>query len=240
MRACLVSVCVAATVAGLAAASPANGPDRAGGDLDCADFDNQKEAQQFFESHDPDQDPHYLDADNDGVACETLPCPCAGDGGGGGNGGGNPGGGGHHKPKGKTRATVVEVTDGDTIAVRIKGKERDVRLIGIDTPEVYFGAECGGAEASASMNELLSPGDRVKLIRDASQDAVDAYGRLLRYVKRDAIDVGRAQVAAGWAEVYVFESPFKRLELYRLVEHVAEAQKSGVWGMCGGDFHQPL
>lgn len=217
---------------------PSSSPARA--DKDCSDFANQQEAQQFFETHNPGEDPHYLDADDDGKACETLPCPCAGDGGGG--GGGHPGGGnegGHEKPKTKTRATVLEITDGDTIAVRIKGHERDVRLTGIDTPEVYFGAECGGAEASASMNQLLSPGDRIKLISDPSQDRVDAYGRLLRYVVRDGKDVGKAQIAAGWAEVYVFDKPFKRVDLYRVLETSAKVGNAGVWGMCGGNFHQP-
>jgi hypothetical protein len=47
-------------------------------------------------------------------------------------------------------------------------------------------------------------------------------------------------VGSLWAEVYVFERLFKRLEVYRLVEGVADANNSGVWGMCGGDFHMPL
>jgi hypothetical protein len=46
------------------------------GDKDCADFKSQKKAQKFFKKHDPRNDPHYLDADNDGVACEENPCPC--------------------------------------------------------------------------------------------------------------------------------------------------------------------
>ena len=32
-------------------------------------------------------------------------------------------------------ATVVRVIDGDTIRVRVQGKEYTVRLIGVDTPE---------------------------------------------------------------------------------------------------------
>lgn len=43
-----------------------------------------------------------------------------------------------------SRATVDHVADGDTIQVAVNGHREDVRLIGIDTPEVYFGAECGG------------------------------------------------------------------------------------------------
>lgn len=40
-------------------------------DLDCADFASQGEAQAVYDA-DP-SDPHGLDADGDGVACETLP-----------------------------------------------------------------------------------------------------------------------------------------------------------------------
>lgn len=42
------------------------------GDQNCSDFDTQREAQAFFERHQPG-DPHRLDGDNDGVACESLP-----------------------------------------------------------------------------------------------------------------------------------------------------------------------
>ena len=42
------------------------------GDKDCSDFDTQKEAQKFFEKHQPG-DPHNLDGNNDGEACESLP-----------------------------------------------------------------------------------------------------------------------------------------------------------------------
>jgi len=41
-------------------------------DRDCSDFDTQPEAQQFFERHQPG-DPHNLDGDGDGQACESLP-----------------------------------------------------------------------------------------------------------------------------------------------------------------------
>jgi micrococcal nuclease len=46
-----------------------NGPDR-----DCGDFATHAEAQAFFEAAGgPGSDPHRLDGDHDGVACETLP-----------------------------------------------------------------------------------------------------------------------------------------------------------------------
>ncbi len=40
-------------------------------DRDCGDFDTQPEAQRFFERHQPG-DPHNLDGDGDGEACESL------------------------------------------------------------------------------------------------------------------------------------------------------------------------
>ena len=46
-----------------------HGPDR-----DCGDFDTQSEAQVFYiAAGGPDRDPHRLDGNKDGVACESLP-----------------------------------------------------------------------------------------------------------------------------------------------------------------------
>lgn len=42
-------------------------------DYDCADFANQAEAEEYLLPGDP----YRLDADNDGIACEDLPCPCS-------------------------------------------------------------------------------------------------------------------------------------------------------------------
>jgi hypothetical protein len=50
------------------------GPSGADGSYNCADFDTQEEAQEFFEEQGgPENDPNRLDADNDGIACEGLP-----------------------------------------------------------------------------------------------------------------------------------------------------------------------
>jgi endonuclease YncB( thermonuclease family) len=138
------------------------------------------------------------------------------------------------------KARVIEVTDGDTIDVELRGREEAVRLVGIDTPEVFFGEECGGAAASRSMKRLLEDGARVRLVRDRTQDNRDAYDRLLRYVELRGRDIGRVQIRRGHAAVYVFEDPFRRLSSYRRAERRAEHDGVGVWGACGGDFHDPL
>ena len=51
-------------------ATPASAAAR---DYDCADFANQAEAEEYLLPGDP----YNLDADNDGIACEDLPCPCS-------------------------------------------------------------------------------------------------------------------------------------------------------------------
>ncbi len=52
-------------------------------DYDCADFNNQAEAEEYLLPGDP----YRLDADSDGIACEDLPCPCSSSPGGGSAGG---------------------------------------------------------------------------------------------------------------------------------------------------------
>ena len=135
-------------------------------------------------------------------------------------------------------ARVVSVADGDTVNVRLThgGAYRRVRLLGIDTPEVYGPVvECGGPAASAAMKRMLPAGTYVKLVSDTSQARVDRYGRLLRYVTRhsDGRELNRAQVALGNATVYVYNGvPFKRTRDYRAAEASARAAHRGIWGAC--------
>jgi hypothetical protein len=61
---------LAAIVSAAAMAQPAAAVFR---DRDCSDFRTHRQAQHFFETHNPRRDPHNLDGDNDGIACEDLP-----------------------------------------------------------------------------------------------------------------------------------------------------------------------
>lgn len=48
-------------------------PSAIAGDRDCSDFNSWRAAQKFYKRHGgPRYDPHRLDADNDGIACESL------------------------------------------------------------------------------------------------------------------------------------------------------------------------
>jgi endonuclease YncB( thermonuclease family) len=98
---------------------------------------------------------------------------------------------------------VDHVVDGDTIALR---NGQRVRLVQIDTPEVFFGAECYGRAASLQTKRLLPTGTRVRLFAEPATDRVDQYGRLLRYVVRvkGALNVNIRPVAVGAAAPYFY------------------------------------
>ena len=93
---------------------------------------------------------------------------------------------------------IDHVTDGDTVVLRNGQK---VRLVQIDTPEVYFGTECYGRQASATTKRLLPEGVRVRLLPEPATDRIDGFGRLLRYVvrAREGVNVNVHLVALGAA-----------------------------------------
>ena len=55
-----------------------------------------------------------------------------------------------------------------------------MRLIGVDTPEVYGEVECYGREAAAFVKRLLPLGARVRY--SLGVERRDRYGRALAYV----------------------------------------------------------
>jgi endonuclease YncB( thermonuclease family) len=134
------------------------------------------------------------------------------------------------------RGKIIKVVDGDTVDVRLRGgHEKRVRLLGIDTPEVYGTIECGGPQASRSLKRLLPIGTRVRLVSDPTQDRVDRYGRILRYVIKvsDGRDMNQVQIRKGWATVYVYHhNPFKRVADYRSAQRSARAHDRGIWAAC--------
>lgn len=126
---------------------------------------------------------------------------------------------------------MVSVTDGDTIEVAAAGiPDETIRLIGIDTPEVYGGIECGGREASAEMERLAT--GMVTVRTDPTQDRRDRYGRLLAYIDKAGRDLGRVMVARGLAPAYVYDNEFSRYPAYRKAESKARAARRGSWKHC--------
>ncbi|MFC5679272.1 thermonuclease family protein [Aeromicrobium endophyticum] len=210
--------------ASLLAATPA----RAFIDKDCGDFATQAEAQAFFiENGGPALDPHALDREHDGLACETLPCPCS-----------------YSSPqpappaplvarcaanpKVTQRAVVESVIDGDTLRVRVDGRRTKVRLLGINSPERR---KKGYGEATKALKKLTPPKRTVTLTSDPTQPYTDQYGRLLRFVKRGSKDANKLQLAKGWARFYDARTcaPLTTKQSYLRAERSAKKAHRGIW-----------
>lgn len=89
-----------------------------------------------------------------------------------------------------TYARVIRWKDGDSLLT----SAGEVRMIGIDTPEL---GTCGSYSAKHLAERLAPAGVRIKLRNPSSVMNKDRYGRLLRYVDRGDIDLGRRQIKAG-------------------------------------------
>jgi endonuclease YncB( thermonuclease family) len=129
---------------------------------------------------------------------------------------------------------IARVVDGDTVYLTNGAK---IRLVQSDTPEVFFGVECWGHQASTETKKLLPVGTAVRLTSEPATDSVDRYGRLLRYVvrARDGLNVNVFLVAHGDAAPYFYAgregryaAKLKRLALRDRAVH------RGLWGACKG------
>lgn len=94
-----------------------------------------------------------------------------------------------------TVAQVVRVYDGDSLVVNIGSAEAEVRLIGVNAPE---GSECHGDAARSRLAQLLESGDPM-LVADGED--IDQYGRLLRYLYVDGLNVNLELLTRGDALV---------------------------------------
>jgi endonuclease YncB( thermonuclease family) len=202
---------------------------RSGGDVDCGSFASQARAQLYL----LDDDPFRLDADGDGVACADLPCPCSvAAGGSPQNDAGAADSGSTAEPPRSFSGTVTHVADGDTLDVTTPaGGNETVRMIGIDTPEVYGGTECGGPAASAYMKRIAT-GATVLVVSDPTQDRRDHYGRLLAYIDKDSQDLGLTMVKRGLASAYPYDGPFQRYPKYEKADRQARNSGTGSWSHC--------
>lgn len=131
-------------------------------------------------------------------------------------------------------ARVARVVDGDTIRVRLDGREETVRYIGVDTPETKkpgTPVECFGRSASAE-NERLVAGERVVLVTGV--EPRDRYGRMLAYVRRqrDDLFVNERLLQGGFARTLTIAPNDRYATRFSLIEARARAAQAGLWGRC--------
>lgn len=93
------------------------------------------------------------------------------------------------------QAVVLDIIDGDTIKVRLSGRDINVKYIGIDAPDT---GDLAVAIAKLA-NEMLVSEKTVILVKDVSE--TDQFDRLLRYVFVDDIFVNYKLVQDGFVVV---------------------------------------
>jgi micrococcal nuclease len=130
------------------------------------------------------------------------------------------------------RAVVTRVVDGDTVEVAFEGRELDVRLIGIDTPESVkpdSPVECYGPEASAYTEGRLE-GETVRLEFDVER--LDPFDRTLAYVWLGDELFNETLVREGYALVTTFPPNVAYVERFRDAQRLAREQGLGLWSAC--------
>ena len=124
---------------------------------------------------------------------------------------------------------MLDVVDGDTIRLDLSGSQETVRLVGINAPER---GECLAQEAGRRLNDLVA-GQEIELVPDRSDR--DRYGRLLRYVEVDGVDVGAELVLSGLALARRYPPDTMRADRYEVLQQEAADAGVGMWAAeaCG-------
>jgi len=134
-----------------------------------------------------------------------------------------------------TTVPVLYIIDGDSIAISVNGEKQEVRLIGIDAPELYGKngtTQCFAREATDRMKTLVAE-QTVTLTSDPTQDDRDTYKRLLRYVTLpDGTNINEQLLTDGFAREYTHIKPYQYQEEFKNLETDARAQNRGLWGSC--------
>ncbi len=134
-------------------------------------------------------------------------------------------------------ARVERHVDGDTLVLTGRGpgvlppRPTRVRLLQIDTPEVFQQPECYGQQAAERTAQLLPVGAEVRVQADV--DPQDRFGRtLLLAWTQDGTSVQEVLLAEGMARVLAVGRNRAGLQELRAVERQARRERRGLWGAC--------
>jgi micrococcal nuclease len=129
-------------------------------------------------------------------------------------------------PQGQTfKATVISVTDGDTIKVRIGNEIQTVRIIGYDSPEP---TQPFGDKASLYLKTLL---EGREVILESDVQATDKYGRRLYHVWLPQVLVGELLLLSGLGQIMTIPPNVRHLDYYQRVQTQARSIGLGIWAV---------
>ncbi len=131
--------------------------------------------------------------------------------------------GGPTEPVRPTSAcTVTRVADGDSFDCQPLGR---VRLIGMDTPELAQAPF--GASATAALRAMIPASGEVLV--EADVEDRDQFGRALRYVWVDGVQVNWAMVRGGYAVVLTYPPNVQYVTWLEEAQDAARQEGAGLW-----------
>lgn len=138
-------------------------------------------------------------------------------------------------PAGAQAAVVRRSVDGDTVVLTgigagplAAGRSQTVRLLEVDTPEVYGRKDCYGVQASAFAARLLPVGARVHVAVDRERQ--DRYGRTLLYVwTQSGLFVEQVVAREGYARAVLYPPNDRYIAVVRAAADSAAHERRGVW-----------
>lgn len=129
-------------------------------------------------------------------------------------------------------AEYIYTNDGDTFRVKVNGKEKRVRLLMVDTPEMNYEERNPmpyAEEAKEFTSSLLENASTIEILFDIGNET-DRYGRLLTYVFVDGLLLQEALIKEGYAAVRFIYEPNNTLEEdLKKIQQVAENKKINIW-----------
>ncbi len=136
-----------------------------------------------------------------------------------------------------TDGIVTHVVDGSVFQVRMNsGETQTVRTLGSEAPILQTGSkkqQCFAEKSREKLTALLL-GKGVRLIKDDSYRK-DNEGRLLRYVRRDTLDINGWMIWNGYAFADK-ENDYEQKTDYIEREYDSRRYEKGLWGnFC--DYH---
>jgi micrococcal nuclease len=129
-------------------------------------------------------------------------------------------------PEGQTvKGVVTAVIDGDTIKVRINGKEETVRIIGYDAPEKEHSF---GDKATLFLKALI---EGREVILESDVQTVDKYGRRLYHVWVPNVLVSELMLLSGLGLTMTVPPNVKHTDFLERTQNYAQKIGLGMWSV---------
>ncbi len=135
---------------------------------------------------------------------------------------------------------IARFDDGDTVVVKMNGREETIRFIGVDTPETHDPrkqVQCFGLAAAEFTKQQIGT-QSIRLETDPLSTNRDRYNRLLRYVYLpDGRLLNAELIKQGYGFAYT-SFPFTKSAEFKAHEVTARQDGRGLWHDCSPTANQ--